>query len=94
MEKLAPTKEKKKKTGLDEAVVTGVATIMDKRTALHYGSLTIIILPGNPLLVKKITQILNNMRLKKNFQFVLFYSICGSNVTGTEAILIRIAEPL
>ena len=66
MEKLAATKEK---TGLDEAVVTGVASIKGQKQPWPLWILTLSWLQWELLLVKKSPSSLN-MRLKKNFQLL------------------------
>ena len=66
MEKLAATKEK---TGLDEAVVTGVATIKGQRTALAIMDSNFIMASMGTVVGEKSPSSLN-MRLKKNFQLL------------------------
>ena len=72
MEKLAATKEK---TGLDEAVVTGVATIKGQKTALAIMDSNFI-MAWELLLVRKSLNSLN-MRLRKNFQLLFLQHLVG-----------------
>ena len=62
MEKLAATKEK---TGLDEAVVTGVATIKGQRTALAIMDSNFIMASMGTVVGEKITQLFEHAIEKK-----------------------------
>lgn len=73
MEKLAATKEK---TGLDEAVVTGVSTIKGQKQPWPLWILTLLWLQWELLLVRKSLNSLN-MRLRKNFQLLFLQHLVG-----------------
>ena len=66
MEKLAATKEK---TGLDEAVVTGVATIKGQRTALAIMDSNFIMASMGTVVGEKITQLFEHA-IEENFQLL------------------------
>ena len=88
MEKLAATKEK---TGLDEAVVTGVATIKGQRTALAIMDSNFIMASMGTVVGEKSPNSLN-MRLRKNFQLLFLTASGGARMQEGIMSLMQMAK--
>lgn len=88
MEKLAATKEK---TGLDEAVVTGVATIKGQKQPWLSWIPTLSWLQWEPLLVKKITKLFEYAILEK-LPVVIFTASGGARMQEGIMSLMQMAK--
>ena len=88
MEKLAATKEK---TGLDEAVVTGVATIKGQRTALAIMDSNFIMASMGTVVGEKITQLFEHA-IEKKLPVVIFTASGGARMQEGIMSLMQMAK--
>lgn len=88
MEKLAATKEK---TGLDEAVVTGVATIKGQRTALAIMDSNFIMASMGSVVGEKITRLFE-FATKEKLPVVLFTASGGARMQEGIVSLMQMAK--
>ena len=88
MEKLAATKEK---TGLDEAVVTGVATIKGQRTALAIMDSNFIMASMGTVVGEKITQLFEHA-IEEKLPVVIFTASGGARMQEGIMSLMQMAK--
>ena len=88
MEKLAATKEK---TGLDEAVVTGVATIKGQRTALAIMDSNFIMASMGTVVGEKITKLFEHA-IEEKLPVVIFTASGGARMQEGIMSLMQMAK--